>query len=536
MKLEPMYLSFYKLQRKPFSIAADPKFLWLGEKHREALSAMKFGILENKGFLVLTGDVGTGKTTLVNYVLSSLEKRTLAASIIDPGVGPLELWNFISDGFSLKRTFSTKREAIGFFRRFLLHAADRNTQVLLIVDEAQKISDENLEELRTLSNLERPDTKLINIFFVGQPEFLDNLSKPRNRALSQRICVHYHIPVFTEAETDQYIRHRLHIGGTDSEIFSPSAVQEIYCASEGVPRLINVICDHAMLLGFVTESPTIESDLIREVVSSLMIPKRIGSHPTSEIPQNRVTVLPDEKEKRNVKPFQWAVAAVLLLCLGWLGWRAIGDSFGVAVKSRTEAWTNSSIATEPKPLPASRADVEGPSFPTAAEARETSAVPPPVTPKTEVQTSTASEKEASSSVRDAAPVAPLPMETISEAARMDLHFGYDSSELPPDSLSKLEFLAEMMKKDETLTLEIRGYTDTAGNPIYNRQLSEIRAKRISDFFIDQGIDPIRVHAIGMGAIETGDDPSANRRAEIRLERVPPESSQDILGQMIPGPE
>jgi general secretion pathway protein A len=266
-----MYLSHYKLESKPFQMSTDPDFLWLGEKHKEALATLKYAIVENKGILALTGDVGTGKTTLINALIQSLGDDTMVATIYDPSLEVLDFFNIVSVAFNMGKTFDSKGEFLIYFKRFLKEARARNKKVLLIIDEAQRITSELLEEIRLLSNLEDEHVRLLNIFFVGQNEFIDILKEYKNRALRQRITIRYHIEPLTLIETEAYTRHRLQIAGARAHIFSSGAIQEIFSFSNGYPRLINIICDHALLSGYVRELIIITADIIKECKEELQI-------------------------------------------------------------------------------------------------------------------------------------------------------------------------------------------------------------------------------------------------------------------------
>ena len=266
-----MYLSYYKLESKPFQMSTDPDFLWLGEKHKEALATLKYAILENKGILALTGDVGTGKTTLINALIQSLGNDTLAVTIYDPSLQVLEFFNIISNAFNMERTFHGKGEFLIYFKQFLKQIRVQNKKVLMIIDEAQRISNELLEEVRLLSNLEDEYVRLLNIFFVGQNEFIDILKEYKNRAFRQRITLSYHIEPLTLRETEVYIRHRLEIAGAKTHIFSSGSIYEIFSFSNGYPRLINIICDHALLSGYVRDNLIIAQDIIKECKEELQI-------------------------------------------------------------------------------------------------------------------------------------------------------------------------------------------------------------------------------------------------------------------------
>lgn len=269
-----MYLEHFQLKSKPFQISADPKFLWLGENHKEALAILRYGILDNRGFLLLTGDVGTGKTTLINALLNGLGDEAIAAMVPDPGLSTMDFFNYIAGAFGIKKRFAGKGDFLFYFRYFLDQAYQKNKKVLLIIDESQRLTHELLEEIRLLSNIEKQNQKLINIFFIGQNEFNDLLWEPRNRALRQRITINYNVYALTEQEVSEYIRHRLRIAGTEKTIFTVEAIKEIMAYSEGFPRMINVICDHALLTGFVKGVTIVGPGVIRECIADLQIPRK----------------------------------------------------------------------------------------------------------------------------------------------------------------------------------------------------------------------------------------------------------------------
>ncbi|MGD9417039.1 MAG: AAA family ATPase, partial [Desulfobacterales bacterium] len=267
-----MYQSFYNLKVKPFQITTDPKFLWLGEKHKEALATLKYGILENKGFLLLTGDVGTGKTVLIHGLMKIIDVSAIVATVPDPGLSSIDFFNYLSEEFKMNRHFDSKGAFLIHLKHFLYNASSADKKVLLIIDEAQRLNHDLLEQIRLLSNIEMDNHKLINIFFVGQNEFNKILSEERHKAVRQRITVSYHIEPLTEPETREYINHRLKIAGCNQELFKPEAVRRIYAFSQGYPRLINIICDHALLTGYSGGKKAIEAGLIKECEKELKIP------------------------------------------------------------------------------------------------------------------------------------------------------------------------------------------------------------------------------------------------------------------------
>ena len=259
-----MYEDFYGLNKKPFQITADPGFLWMGKKHREALSTLKYGVMANKGFLLLTGDVGTGKTTLINQLVEDIHGTAYTAKIPDPGLSKYDFYRMVSRYFGLPIEVRTKSDFLEPFSRFLNDAHEEKKSVLLLIDEAQRLKHDLMEEIRLLSNLERQDAKLLNIFFVGQNEFNRILLQPENRALMRRITVTYNIDPLDQAETCEYIRHRLKTAGAGYEIFSSAAMHEVYQFSNGFPRQINIISDLAMFFASQVAQRTISRKIVHQ--------------------------------------------------------------------------------------------------------------------------------------------------------------------------------------------------------------------------------------------------------------------------------
>jgi type II secretory pathway predicted ATPase ExeA len=279
-----MYRSHYNLSEKPFQLTTDPKFLWLGEKHKEALATLKYGVIEQKGFLLVTGDVGTGKTTLINALLDTLDENTLVANIKDPALNLIDFFNLIAISFNISQKFESKVDFIVYFSQFLKEVYSENKGVLLIIDEVHSLSKELLEHIRLLSNIELPSEKLLNIFLVGQNEIHQTLSLQQFRAIRQRISLAYQIQPLSERETSEYIKHRLKVAGTEKEIFNQGAVWEIYRFSNGYPRLINIICDHGLLTGFTRDLKKITSAIIKECSQELRFQGETKKNTPSNFP------------------------------------------------------------------------------------------------------------------------------------------------------------------------------------------------------------------------------------------------------------
>jgi len=259
-----MYRDYYELKAYPFRTDPDPEFLWFCEKHKEALSLLKYGISKRVGFLLLTGDVGTGKTLLIRYLLKVIESSALVATIQDPDMPAIDFFNYLSEEFKMNRVFSNKADFLIDFEQFLLKAYSDHKSIFVIIDEAQRLNHEHLEEIRFLSDIEVDDQKLINFFFIGQSGIKQILMDERNKAISQKISLSYNIRPLDELETVKYIAHRLKIAGSKRGIFTVGACRDIFAISGGVPRLINSICDCALMTGFAEDRKIVDSKLINE--------------------------------------------------------------------------------------------------------------------------------------------------------------------------------------------------------------------------------------------------------------------------------
>ncbi len=265
-----MYNEYYGLVRAPFEMTPDPAFLYLGEAHREGLATLVYAVNSGKGFVMLTGEVGTGKTTLLHALLAQLDSTTNSAFIFNPRLDPLGFFRVLFEELGVGPACDSKAEYLLALNHYLIEKLAANERVLLIVDEAQNLSTEMLEEIRLLSNLETPTSKLIQIMLVGQPELQALIDKPELRQLRQRIALRHHLRPFDERELAEYVEGRLEKAGyTGRGLFQKKALRELYRVTEGTPRLINNVCDGAMLLGYARQQSVIGADAIREVARDL---------------------------------------------------------------------------------------------------------------------------------------------------------------------------------------------------------------------------------------------------------------------------
>ena len=258
-----MYLNFYGLKENPFNVTSDPGFLYLGNSHREALNHLLYGIKERKGFLEITGEIGAGKTTLCKALLSRLDSNTKTSFILNPNLSEVQLLEAILEDFGLRPARRTKISFLRQLNNFLLDELRGNCNVVLILDEAQNLKLPTLEAVRLLSNLETDKQKLFQIVLVGQPELRRKLSSPSLTQLRQRIGVRYHLNPLGKDEIDKYIGHRLNVAGSPGDInFTDEALDKIFIYSGGIPRIINIVCDKALLTGLVLETKEINADII----------------------------------------------------------------------------------------------------------------------------------------------------------------------------------------------------------------------------------------------------------------------------------
>ncbi len=255
-----MYLNYYGLKEAPFDITPNPRFLFYSHKHREAYNHLLYGIRERKGFVQMTGEVGAGKTTLCRALLEQLDSsRYSTALILNPVLNADELMKAIAVEYGLPVMGLDRLDTIAVINEFLLQQVERGKDSVLIIDEAQDLTEDLLEQVRLLSNLETDDRKLLQIVLMGQPELRDRLNSHRLRQLRQRITVRYHLPPLSQFEVTHYVQHRLQVSGANGvPHFTRLALWRVYRYSKGIPRLVNAVCDKALLAGYVQQSETID--------------------------------------------------------------------------------------------------------------------------------------------------------------------------------------------------------------------------------------------------------------------------------------
>lgn len=265
-----MYLEYFQLREAPFNITPDPHYLFMSRHHREAYNHVMYGIRERKGFIQLSGEVGSGKTTLCRAVLAELGRQVQTALILNPCLTETQMIRAILQDFGLKTTGKDMLSLVQMLNTFLLARMEARENVALLIDESQNLTPKLMEQIRLLSNLETAQQKLIQIVLIGQPELEEKLKSPSLRQLRQRITVRYHLGPLDEDETGPYIAHRLATAGGNGRLaFDDRAVKLVYRHTEGIPRVINAVCDNALLAAYVAGSWTITGDCVKRAIRQL---------------------------------------------------------------------------------------------------------------------------------------------------------------------------------------------------------------------------------------------------------------------------
>ena len=540
-----MYLDFFKLHLKPFQISTDPRFLWLGEKHQEALAVLKYGILDNKGFLLLTGDVGTGKTTLLNALIESLGEDVLVAMVADPGLAKMDFFNFVADSFGMNKSFKSKGEFLIFLKNYLIDLNRQNKQALLIIDECQQLNQKLLEEVRLLSNIEKTNTKLINIFFVGQSEFNNIILRPHNRAIRQRITINYNVSALSEAETDAYIRFRLGVAGSDETVFTSGAIKEVYKFSNGYPRLINIICDQALLTGFVKDKKRIDEKIVAECAGELKIDHGTSIVESDATPEARFEKRDEASQAKNPiaawlpnlemrSPLVMALVVVLIIWAGLVATfifnqqRSDATNNAMDKKPATEnapatVMARETTGTVPNQQSSDRVTNDSGERRRTAEGEAVLEVTPDNQGHAKSQISPevnepAAEKTVADGTHDLERAhVSLTSEIRKDAdARLSLgdireeygiypevHFGVNSNNLDNAAYEVLHVISQFCLQNPETIIILRGYTDKSGVRTYNLKLSEFRADTVKTYLVGRGVKDETITSIAIGPDEEG---------------------------------
>jgi len=286
-----MYESFFNLKSKPFDLLPNPEFLFPSKSHKRALTYLDYGIRERTGFILLTGEIGSGKTTIIRDLINKRHERVILSKIFNTRVDFDQLIAMVNDDFNIPIEGKDKIALLRDLNDFLIDQYARGNKPTLIIDEAQNLTADLLEEIRMLSNLETDDAKLLQIILVGQPELRKTLAMPGLLQLRQRISIYCHIHPLTRHEVEEYILHRLEVAGNREAVrFSGEAVDIIFTYSRGIPRLINIICDFLMLSAFAEETTDIDKELVQDIIGDLDFENQYWTNGLPEESMDKETV------------------------------------------------------------------------------------------------------------------------------------------------------------------------------------------------------------------------------------------------------
>ncbi len=567
-----MYLNHFGLDRKPFDISPDPSFLWMSEKHKEALAHLKYGIIDDKGFLVLFGDVGTGKTALIQYLIKSIDLATIVVTIPDPDMSKLDFFNFLASELKMGQTFGSKGEFLIAFKKFLLKAFSAYKKVVLIIDEAQRLNHELLDEIRLLGNIDLSGLMLLNIFFIGQNEFASILREEKNRSTRQRISASYQIGPLSAEEVEEYLRHRLLVAGATKQIFKLDAIKQVYHYSRGYPRLINIICDRALISGYSRGEAMITAAMVDECAQELSITLGSAAVParheevsdlmpaknfrTQKIDNLKIAVgsqvmeteadfqqiavgktIPDYHEfdfiqkelallKRDHQKRTAGIAAGIIVVFLLLG--------GVGYLFRNGILNNPpSMATHNKATVFRESLLEVPAAKKIINMVDPIKRPQKIiAPSGEDQTDV--EQEPSGNLGTLAP----PREILPpEDRKFIVFFEHNSNQLPQNTLDTLNRIIDLVASLPIATITINGYTDSHGDKLYNVMLSAERANRVKTYLVERGVPAAKVKVHGLGpenpleSNATLEGRKKNRRVEIELSLVSHEEGQHLTANL-----
>jgi general secretion pathway protein A len=493
-----MYLSFYNLKAKPFQITTDQKFFWFGKNHSDALAGLKDGVQNNNGFFLLIGETGTGKTTLINCLLKTLEPNFIIVKVPDPDFECLDFFNFLAESFQINNKFSSKGAFFVHFNFFLKNAYSANKKIFLIVDEAHRLKNDLLKELSVLSDIEINNRKMINILLVGQEGLNELIEQQGLREITKKITDRHSLKPLTEQETDEYIRHHLKSAGPKIKIFTSGAVREIYSFSKGNPVLINNICDRALLTGYSNGIKTINSAIIKECSDELEILK------TENDKEDKKQKIFEKKvgepiSFRNAKlVWKSPIFAVLLLIIVFMAGYLTSN-----LESETTSYSSIEEAAHKKHKQMTqRIDRI-----VAEQSIESDKIENKSTPDTDKKNEVQAKQVSAFNFSD---------------QKFIIYFKNNSNDLPNKAIEILDKILSSISQYPDSEIIIEGYSDSVGNYWYNKKLSKLRANVVKSYLVGRGIPQLKIKVFGqgpknpLGSNKTAEGRTKNRRVEIKI--------------------
>jgi type II secretory pathway predicted ATPase ExeA/outer membrane protein OmpA-like peptidoglycan-associated protein len=491
-----IYLSHYGLEENPFQLTASPIFFWHQKAYATTIRVLKDGLQNNNGIHLLTGEPGTGKTIFINYLSKILEPNFIIAKVPHPDMGCLDFLNSISKSFGVKKQFKSIKAFQNQFRNFLCEASSQNKKALMIIDEAHKITGAILQELVFLLSNTINDKTNINVILVGQNKLNNLVEQPEYNELSTKVVKKCSLGLLNKQETEGYIRHRLKVAGTTSKIFSSGAVRQIFLFSKGNPRLINTICDHALLSGYSSGRKSIDSSVIKECADELQIVAEEKDRSRIEIVATKVRLPISSIIFKLFRNAQILTILVLMLLV------TFGYLFMVTRTDRSSKSLLKQLAQEKYLRIREKID--------AVEAGESSLT----------------DSFDASGINNNIDQKELQLEkkTILDLARTDykIYFDSNSNELTNEAAEILNQIVKDISEHPVYEITILGYSDSSGNPQNNVKLSKLRADIVKKYLVSQRISQEIITSFGLGpknpiaSNKTHEGRRKNRRVEIKI--------------------
>ncbi len=490
-----------------------------------ALLTLKKAILKDNGFFILTGDAGTGKTVLINYIENILEDKTIIASIPDPDFEPHDFPNLLANRFKMNKKFESKGAFLIYLRNFLQKAYTIDKKILLIIDEAHRLKREILKELDLLSNIKIDNKSMIKILLVGQNGLDKSLKESYSKAIKQNIKVKCNLGSLTKNETGEFIRYRLKIAGTEKKIFNSKAVREVFSFSKGNPRLINNVCDFAMVTGYSNDIKIIDAAVIKKCANELILQnKNINREIGKEVPAGKVDQETGGIIKNIItsKPIiYFSIFALLLFITGYIIFNFKSED--------TPRWTIDDLTPHKYKMALNEGkDAIVAELPGKNGLKEKQSVGAKSSKKPAQKTKLqASFPDNQDDIEGRKGVTPKihSFSTLSNR-KLVVYFAHSSNEIPDEALKILNEIAVFMTRSPKTEFFIKGYTDSSGPYSFNINISKFRADTIKSYLVGKGADPSKIKTYGMGpknpimSNKTPHGRKLNRRVEIKINTRP----------------